>query len=114
MNHITDETFVNIRRDFSEKIVTLITGKTSIMTLYSGTNDDIKKRRAMLNMISNYMFSMYMSDEYSQISLMENGILKSLESLKKKEECIRNIEVSSHKSGNPSQGIIFTLTFNIE
>ncbi len=114
VNHITDKSFVNIRRDISEKIVTRVTGKSAIMTQYSGTSDDIKKRRAMMNMIGNYMFSMYMSDDKSEISLMEKGILKSLESLRKQEECIKGIEVTSHKSGNPTQGIIFTITFNIE
>lgn len=114
INLITDSTNVNIRRDISDRIVTRVTGKSAIMTHYSGNGDDIKRRRTMMNMIGNYMYSMYMSPDRSNMSMMEIGILKALNSFKNEEKSIKGIDVSSHDSGNPSQGIVFTITISIE
>ena len=114
VNYITDSTYVNIRRDISEKIVSKITGKSAIKTLYSGSSEDIKRRRAMMNMIDNYMHSMYLSEEESHLSIMEGGIMKSLLKFKNSEKAISAIEISSHKGSNPKQGIVFTITVTID
>lgn len=111
---ITDNTHVNIRRDISDKIVTRVTGKSAIITYYSKNSEDIKRRRTMMNMIENYMFSMYMSGEDSNRPLMEQGIKKSLHTFQNEEKQIKNIDVTSHNSGNPAHGVIFTITIYIE
>ncbi len=111
---ITDETFVNIRTDIIDKIVTRLTGKSAIMTHYTDNGEGVKRRRAMANMIRNYMYSMYMSDSKSSIPLMEEGLYKAIDSFDKSEDCIKNIEISSNKSHNPKQGIIFTITLYVE
>lgn len=114
INLITDSTFVNVRRDISNKIVTRVTGKSAIMAYYSKNSDDIKKRRAMMKMIENYMQSMYLSGIKSDISMMEDGIKKALQKFQDEETAIKTIEVSSFDSGNPTQGLVFTITINID
>lgn len=111
---ITDKTNVNIRRDVCNKIVTRITGKSAIMAHYSGDSDDVKRRRAMMNMINNYMQSMYMSTSESNIPMMEKGLLKALSSFKNEEQCVKSIDISSANNPQLNQGIVFTITITIE
>lgn len=114
VDQITDKSNVNIRRDICDKIVTRITGKSAIMAHYSGDSDDVKRRRAMMNMINNYMYSMYMSTSESNIPMMEQGILKALESFKNEEQCVKEIDISSTNNPQLNQGIVFTITITIE
>lgn len=114
MDLITDRSNVNIRQDVSDKIVSNVTGKSAIMTYYSKDPDDVKRRRTMMKMIDNYMYSMYMSSADEHLPLIEQGLKKSLFTFQKEEDKIKEINVTSHNTGNPSQGVIFTITIQIE